>query len=180
MDKYTIGRSSQNDIVICDRTDRVSRFHAELLVNSDGTYTLIDKSTHGSTVNGQPLHCATRQVKYGDRIMFADTAQFDWSSIEHNFIGPDPNPVPEKEMAPCAVPAMVFGILALVAYIGAYVFGVVGLILSAVGLGRTRNNRDHYKCVGMLRAGLICSIVAIVVYSIVFLIIYFTAVSLSY
>lgn len=194
MNKISIGRSSQNDIVILDRTDRVSRFHAELFVNPDRTYTLIDKSTHGTTVNGQLLHNSSRQVKYGDRIMFADSAQLDWSSVI-NLVGgsiPPGGNTPNGEVRTASPGGLILGALGLFfflvgfllcvlsstwnpgpAYFGfalviiAFIMGVIGLILSATGLGKAR--RGNYRGTGMLKAGLALSIIT-VVFSVVYVI----------
>ena len=81
MNTISIGRAPQNNYVINDRTEVTSRFHADLFVNGDGTYTLTDHSSHGTTVNGQLLHHSSRPVRYGDSIVFANTAQFDWSRV---------------------------------------------------------------------------------------------------
>ena len=168
MNKISIGRSSQNDYVINDRTEVTSRFHADLFANGDGTYTLSDHSTHGTTVNGSSLHNASRQVRYGDSIVFADTAQFDWSRvIETGSYNPDPN---GKPMAPHAVVSMVLGILSLVSLYGGLVLGIVGLCLAANGLKRTRNDRERYRGIKMLKAGLICSIIAVSLYAILLIV----------
>jgi len=168
MRKFSIGRSSQNDIVINDRTDMVSRFHADLFMNPDGTCTLTDHSTHGTTVNGQMLHNSSRQVRYGDSIMFANAAQFDWSSTGAGaggsnvpFTPPTGNGTYQKPMAPYAVAAMVLGILSLVVpYVG-LALGIIGLCLAVSGLKRTKYDRERYRGIGMLKAGLICSIISV-------------------
>ena len=165
MNKISIGRSSQNDYVINDRTEVTSRFHADLFANGDGTYTLSDHSTHGTTVNGSSLHNASRQVRYGDSIVFANTAQFDWSRVK------DPLPPnPEKPMAPHAVASLVLGILSLVSWYGGLALGIVGLCLAANGLKRTRNDRERYRGIKMLKAGLICSIIALSIYAILLIV----------
>jgi hypothetical protein len=161
MNKFSIGRSSQNDYVITDGTKMTSRFHADLFANGNGTYTLSDHSAHGTTVNGSSLHNASRQVKYGDNIVFAGIATLDWGRVN---IGQGPDN--EKPMAPHAVASMVLGILSLVSWYGGLALGIVGLCLAANGLKRTRNNRDCYNGIKMLKAGLICSIVALSLYAI--------------
>lgn len=167
MNKISIGRSSQNDYVINDRTEVTSRFHADLFSNGDGTYTLSDHSTHGTTVNGSNLHNASRLVRYGDSIVFANTAQFDWSSV--GFV-PEPESVATKPMAPHAVASMVLGILSLVSWYGGLALGIVGLCLAANGLKRTKNDRERYKGIKMLKAGLICSIIAVSIYAVMLLV----------
>lgn len=168
MNKYSIGRSSQNDIIINDRTNNVSRFHADLFVNPDGSYTISDHSTHGTTVNGQRMHNSSRQVRYGDNIVFADTAQFDWSRVPSVVVPPTGQ---QKPMAPHAVAALVLGILSLVAYYGALIIGIVGLCLAANGLKRTKNDRDRYRGIGMLKGGLVCSIISVSVYGLLLIIV---------
>ena len=170
MNKITIGRSSQNDYVINDRTDMTSRFHADLFANGDGTYTLSDHSAHGTTVNGSNLHNASRQVRYGDNIVFANTATLDWSRIDRGGAGPGIGSGKEKPMAPHAVASMVLGILSLVSWYGGLVLGIVGLCLAANGLKRTRNDRDRYRGIKMLKAGLICSIIALSLYAILLIV----------
>ena len=167
MNKISIGRSSQNDYVINDRTEVTSRFHADLFSNGDGTYTLSDHSTHGTTVNGLSLHKASRQVRYGDSIVFANTAQFDWSRVGVPGSAPDSYP---KPMAPHAVASMVLGILSLVSWYGGLALGIVGLCLAANGLKRTKNDRERYKGIKMLKAGLICSIIAVSLYAILLIV----------
>lgn len=173
MRKVTIGRSSQNDYVINDKSNMASRFHADLFDNGDGSYTLTDHSTYGTTVNGYNLHNSSRQVRYGDSIVFANAAQFDWGRVgmPSNVGGNNGNQVVgngEKTMAPFAVAAMVLGILSIVLpYFSRWtgmislVLGIIGLSLAAAGLKRTKNNRENYRGIGMLKAGLICSIITV-------------------
>jgi hypothetical protein len=99
--------------------------------------------------------------------VFANTAQFDWSRVEP--VGPF-TPNPEKPMAPHAVASMVLGILSLVAYYGGLVLGIVGLCLAANGLKRTKNDRERYRGIKMLKAGLICSIIAVSIYAILLIV----------
>lgn len=162
MGKISIGRSSQNDYVINDRTDTVSRFHADLFPNGDGTYTLSDHSAHGTTVNGSNLHNASRQVRYGDSILFANIAQFDWSRVVQDPSAPSGGGsvyTGIKPMAPHAVASLVLGIVSVVLVTFGFVPGIVGLCLAANGLKRTKNNRENWRGIGMLKAGLICSII---------------------
>lgn len=167
MNKISIGRSSQNDYVINDRTNTVSRFHADLFDNGDGSFTLSDHSTYGTNVNGQRLHNSSRQVRYGDSVVFANTSQFDWSAVGQvgrNVI------VGEKPTAPHAVASLVLGILSLVSWYGGLVLGIVGLCLAANGLKRTKNDRERYRGIKMLKAGLICSIIAVSLYAILLIV----------
>jgi hypothetical protein len=168
MNTISIGRAPQNNYVINDRTEVTSRFHADLFVNGDGTYTLTDHSSHGTTVNGQLLHHSSRPVRYGDSIVFANTAQFDWSRVGTG-PGPDPGPY-SNPMAPHAVASMVLGILSLVSWYGGLILGIIGLCLAANGLKRTRNNRERYRGIKMLKAGLVCSIIAVSIYAIMLIV----------
>lgn len=81
---YTIGRDPQNDIVINDRTNVVSRSHATIKI--DGSkISIIDQSQNGTYVNG--MRMASNQefpVTRKDSISFANVAELDWSLI------PDP------------------------------------------------------------------------------------------
>lgn len=170
MNKISIGRLSQNDYVINDRTETTSRFHADLFANGDGTYTLSDHSTHGTTVNGTGLHNASKLVRYGDNIVFADMVTLDWGRVS-SLIGQGPGPGPDPDtMAPHAVASMVLGILSLVSWYGGLVLGIIGLCLAANGLKRTRNDRERYRGIKMLKAGLICSIIAVSLYAILLIV----------
>ena len=173
MNKISIGRSSQNDYVIFDSTDMTSRFHADLFANGDGTYTLSDHSAHGTMVNGSNLHNASRQVRYGDNIVFANTATLDWGRVPIVSTGGGGSGIGtgnEKPMAPHAVASMVLGILSLVSWYGGLVLGIVGLCLAANGLKRTRNDRERYRGIKMLKAGLICSIIAVSLWAILLIV----------
>lgn len=171
MNRISIGRSSQNDYVINDRTETTSRFHADLFANGDGTYTLSDHSTHGTTVNGSNLHNASRQVRYGDNIVFANTATLDWGRVAA-LLPPESGSGSGTDvpMAPHAVASMVLGILSLISWYGGLVLGIIGLCLAANGLKRTRNDRERYRGIKMLKAGLICSIIAVSLYAILLIV----------
>jgi len=52
MKTFKIGRNQDNDIVINDDTRTVSGYHAKLTVYDDGDFSLIDKSTNGTFING--------------------------------------------------------------------------------------------------------------------------------
>lgn len=75
MERYRIGRSHSCDILIEGR--KVSRRHAEIVVNDDGTAELLDlDSTNGSFVNGERI-AEPRRLKPGDSVTLGDTP-FDW------------------------------------------------------------------------------------------------------
>jgi hypothetical protein len=66
-----------------------------------------------------------------------------------------------------AIASMVLGILALVTYYGAFVFGVLAIIFGAIALKRIRENPE-FKGRGMAIAGIVCGIVALAAMLIVF------------
>ncbi|MCF7790078.1 MAG: FHA domain-containing protein [Prosthecobacter sp.] len=66
-DHVTLGREEDNDVVIDD--DRVSKHHAELVHNADGTIQLFDSnSTAGTFVNGERIR--SRTIHHGDKLTF--------------------------------------------------------------------------------------------------------------
>lgn len=82
MKTYKIGRNPDNDIVINDLNLRVSRYHALLTVHDNGTITINDQSTNGTYVNGVKVKSRVDfPVSTSDSIVFAKTAQLDWSMI---------------------------------------------------------------------------------------------------
>ncbi|OYW70301.1 MAG: hypothetical protein B7Z37_31155 [Verrucomicrobia bacterium 12-59-8] len=63
----TLGREDDNDVVIDD--DRVSKHHAELVRNADGSIQLFDSnSTAGTFVNGERIRSHT--ILHGDQLAF--------------------------------------------------------------------------------------------------------------
>lgn len=63
----TIGRGDDNDVVVDD--DRISKRHAELVHNADGTIQLFDSnSTAGTFVNGERVR--SRTIRHGDELTF--------------------------------------------------------------------------------------------------------------
>ena len=77
----SIGRNTDNQIVINDINKTVSGFHAVIQVKETIIY-LTDKSMNGTKVNGYRI---PKSVEYpinrGDNIMFADKFPLDWSKI---------------------------------------------------------------------------------------------------
>ena len=78
----TIGRGEDNDVVVDD--DRVSKHHAELVSNADGSIQLFDSnSTAGTFVNGERVRSQT--IMHGDRLAFGPlTAVLDLEEIDIN------------------------------------------------------------------------------------------------
>lgn len=82
MKTYKIGRDPDNDIVTNDQDLRVSRNHATLTVNDNGTITINDQSTNGTYVNGVKIKSQIETaVSTSDSIVFTKTAQLDWNLI---------------------------------------------------------------------------------------------------
>lgn len=79
---FTIGRDSQNDIVVMDPSDLVSRLHATLKVDSKGHYKIVDQSTNGTYVNGIRIEkYVDVPVTRKDDITFASVASLDWDEV---------------------------------------------------------------------------------------------------
>lgn len=66
-DRVTLGRSEDNDVVVDD--ERISKRHAELVRNADGSIQVFDSnSTAGTFVNGERVRSQT--VRHGDKLAF--------------------------------------------------------------------------------------------------------------
>ena len=87
MKTYKIGRNPDNDIVIKDQSQHVSRYHATLTVHDNGTITIIDQSTNGTYVNSVKVKSRVDYpVSTSDSIVFAKTVQLDWNLISKAYI----------------------------------------------------------------------------------------------
>jgi len=121
MKTYKIGRNPDNDIVIKDQSQHVSRYHATLTVNDNGTITINDQSTNGTYVNGVKVKSRVDYpVSTSDNIVFAKTAQLDWNLISRApilkpaYIAPEPQkPVssyaPQKAKSSSTSPGKIIG-----------------------------------------------------------------------
>ena len=108
---YTIGRDPQNDIVINDRTNVVSRSHATIKI--DGSkISIIDQSQNGTYVNGMRMSSNQEfPVTRKDSISFANVAELDWSLI------PDPRKAYVKVFSMAVLGTVVLaGIISAVVY----------------------------------------------------------------
>ncbi len=66
-ERITLGRGEDNDVVVDDH--RVSKHHAELVRNADGSVQVFDtNSTAGTFVNGERVRSHT--IRHGDRLAF--------------------------------------------------------------------------------------------------------------
>ncbi len=70
-ERVTLGRAEDNDVVVDD--DRISKRHAELVRNADGSVQVFDtNSTAGTFVNGERV--SSRTVLHGDQLSFGPLA----------------------------------------------------------------------------------------------------------
>ncbi|MBC7892067.1 MAG: FHA domain-containing protein, partial [Sphingobacteriaceae bacterium] len=77
---YSIGREADNAIVVSH--DRVSRYHATLLVDKHGKLFLQDQSMNGTFVNGVRISSYTQfPLRRGDAVTFGEGARLDWNQV---------------------------------------------------------------------------------------------------
>lgn len=89
---YTIGRDLQNDIVIDDDSDVISRLHATIRFDGSKMY-IIDQSQNGTYVNGMRMSANEEvPVSRKDTISFANVVELDWSRL------PDPGKARMKKI----------------------------------------------------------------------------------
>jgi len=112
--KFIIGRDRASDVAIAD--DSVSRTHAEMWMEDDGTLLLADRgSSNGTQIiragHTSPLKLAsvqpTDQIKFGEVTLYVKDLL---DSIEAKFPGaiprgPAPKPVPPPMPSPPPLPA---------------------------------------------------------------------------
>jgi hypothetical protein len=80
--QYTIGRGDECRIRLQDQTQRVSRRHATLKVNSRGKMFIADHSSNGTFVNGVKIASnVDYPVKRGDTVSFANAAELNWALV---------------------------------------------------------------------------------------------------
>lgn len=83
MKVFTIGRSSDNDIVIEDDSLLVSRYHATLKVYDNATITICDNSTNGTYVNGAKVTKGLETaVRRGDTVLLGGNIPLNWSLMD--------------------------------------------------------------------------------------------------
>lgn len=180
----TIGRSNENDVTLADMN--VSRHHAQIIQADNGTYSITDlNSLNGTFVNGQRISgtVALREndfVKVGDNIL-------PWKQY---FFGPIPNPsqsatrqaniggavgggaqvyvnnvqnVGPNYNPPQPQPQESGGAngFAIVGFIFSFFIPLLGIIFSAIGLGKARQMNGKGR--GLAGWGLALSIIGMVV-----------------
>ena len=159
MKTYKIGRLSSNDI--CFPIDSVSRQHADLTCMDDGTYMLTDHSKNGTTVNGRPLNHTSMTIKYGDNVVFGNSAYLDWSKVQsaapiiNNGGGTEwgNGPINVGPMEPEETGS---NGMAIAGFVLSFFIPLLGLIFSIIGLNRA-NQRIDQSGRGLSIAGIILS-----------------------
>lgn len=189
MKVITIGRSSENDVSLSDMN--VSRHHAQIIQADNGTYTITDlNSLNGTFVNGQRIFGSTvlREndfVKIGDSILpwkqyffgqfqgqsqaatrqanmggaVGGGAQVYVQNVQNMSPNYSPQPKPQGANG-----------FAITGFIMAFFIPILGLIFSAIGLGKA--NQMNGKGRGLAGWGLALSIISMVVAFIAYLVIF--------
>lgn len=166
MKTYKIGRLSSNDI--CLPNDQVSRQHADLTCMDDGTYMLTDHSKNGTMVNGRPLSNSSLVVKYGDNIVFGNSAYLDWSKIQPAASNVGNNGSTEWVNGPVNVGGYEAPVesgsngMAITGFVLAFLFPLLGLIFSIIGVNKANQLPDR-KGHGLAVAGIIISSVLMLI-----------------
>ena len=133
MKSITIGRGSENDVVVPD--DCASRKHCQIIQDNDGRFRLIDfRTPNGTYVNGVKRH-GEISLNETDRVKIGNST-VPWFSY---FTGGVPLKTPQKSGG--------FGIAALVC-------GIVGVCVVAIPFGVIGWQRDR-KNRGLAIAGFI-------------------------
>ncbi|MBR5082517.1 MAG: FHA domain-containing protein [Bacteroidales bacterium] len=144
MNTYTIGRRSGK--TFCYSNPEVSNDHAEIVENN-GNFTLIDHSTNGTLVNGNKVHNSSFPIKRGDMIMFAGREMLNWSMI------PEAGTTEPEQSGT--------NVFAILGFVFAFLVSPLGLIFSIIGLSKAKKMGGKQK--GLAIAGLIISIISLVV-----------------
>ncbi|MBR1871967.1 MAG: DUF805 domain-containing protein [Bacteroidales bacterium] len=79
MKTIRIGRNNDNDIVVS--SDRVSRYHADIIVDA-GRVTIVDHSANGMLVNGVSLNNSSCIVQIGDPVFLPGYIPLDWQAVK--------------------------------------------------------------------------------------------------
>jgi len=80
MKMLKIGRNADNDIVIA--SDQVSRYHADLILDENGQYSITDHSTNGTMVNGNLLQKTSCYISPGASVFFPGYRPLDWNLVQ--------------------------------------------------------------------------------------------------
>ena len=79
--RITIGRHSDNDIVVDAKYSTVSGRHATI-TRSGNSYIFEDHSTNGSYINEQKVHNTTVTLRHGDTIRLSTSYALGWRQID--------------------------------------------------------------------------------------------------
>ena len=177
MKVITIGRLKGNDVII-DNDDRVSRHHLQIVQLDDGSYHLIDfNSTNGTFVNGNRVQGEV-VLDEGDFVRIGDT-MLPWTTyFEPEFVsqaqeGVEETAVPtgdhKAEDSVAEPQPSGSNAFAILGFIFAFLFSPLGLIFSIVGLAKAKKMGGKQK--GLAIAGLILSIISVLIMVIYFVLI---------
>ncbi len=146
---YRIGRLSNNDI--CLVSNEVSRSHAEIICQDNGSFMLTDHSKNGTYVNGRIVHNTSVAVNYGDNILFANKLPLDWSRIDSYTSGNHGSTIVDPETS---APTQNNG-MAIAGFVCSFLVPLLGLVFSIIGLNRSKlmSGKGH----GLALAGIIIS-----------------------
>lgn len=175
MKVITIGRNKGNDVIIQD--EAASRYHLQIVEFDDGSYHLIDfNSTNGTYVNGNRVDKEV-VLNEGDFVRIGDT-MLPWKTyFSPGFIsqaqegaeeltGPtgehkSKKPEHDVQFANYEAEPQAANTFAILGFIFAFLFSPLGLIFSIVGLSKAKKMGGKQK--GLAIAGLIISIISVVI-----------------
>lgn len=159
MKVITFGRLSSNDVVINDPL--VTReFHMKLYILDDGRFKVVDGSKNGTFVNGRKVP-GEAYLNRGDIIRIGNTT-VPWE----NYIsgGYDSGNSGKTVFVPTSAPAPEpANGMAIAGFVCSFFFQVLGIIFSAIGLSRANKSATR-KGRGLAIAGLVISIVSLVIW----------------
>lgn len=189
MKVITIGRHNGNDVII-DNDDKVSRHHLQIVQFDDGSYHLIDfNSTNGTFVNGNRVQGETI-LDEGDFVRIGDT-MLPWityfapefvSQAQEDMKGPavttrDHKPKNAEQNNQTGQPTK-SNIFAILGFILAFVASPIGLVFSILGLVMSKKFGGKQK--GLAIAGLIISVIGIIIWVVVIATVWGAASAMSY
>jgi hypothetical protein len=104
MKVITIGRGDDNQIIIEDNQNLVSRHHATLRISDTGRMEIVSTGVNGTFINGFMIKSnVPHKVSRKDIVSFAHVRQLDWSQV------PDPfRPVRYAILAVVALVVLIF------------------------------------------------------------------------
>jgi len=82
MKSVKIGRESDNDVIVNDPKERVSRHHAVIRLHDDGRISIIDDSSNGTSVNDVPIPRGREVfISRKDKVTLAGTHSLNWKKV---------------------------------------------------------------------------------------------------